>query len=580
MKAKFYFLLFVLVMMCELAFTQDDRIAYLKDPELIEKNNFKSTENKSVTLKIPNQNSIVKYEPVVTSFGSPTFVPLGQTSIYDIQSDRTQIWQDPLAPVNVHITFMYSNDTIFADRRCGYYFSNDRGASWEFIGNVSESRLGFPTITGLTTGSAVIAAHAQDSGGCVRTLIFVDLGPGFGAFARLDPGCGLSTAYLWPAIVRSNTGQIVFAASGYTNRTNSLTPPGTFSGYSPYIGHPTGYDLAVSPTGKIGHAYIGEPSIDLGDVFFRESTDNGLSWSSPKKIWDFGMTKSFLGCLKGISIVYGNNDLPYVVFETIKMETSGGFYPGLPSKIRIWSPTINNGTSKIIADENNVPFFPNQGIVSDGFAPVCRPVIGIYGTGGYLYVAFNATTANVSPFDSSAFYSIYFTYSFNGSTWSVPEKLTPGSPLKDWRYVSISKRNQSVGPSFEVHLFSQEDEIAGSHVHGAPLSHANYTAIRFSSTVNINGQLNSIPEIFSLNQNYPNPFNPETVIEYDLSRSSDITLKIIDVSGKEIATLVNEKQNAGIYSVKWDARSYPSGIYFYELSAENYSKTKRMIVLK
>lgn len=553
----------------------------MKDPELIVKNNFKPTEDKPSTNIFTDQNSIVPYEPLVTTFGFATFVSLGHTSTYDVQSDRTQIWQDPITPGNVHVVIMYSNASNLAKRKCAYVLSNDRGQTWGLVGNVSETRLGFPTIAGLPNGNAVIAAHGADGAGGIRTQLYVDIGPGFGLFGRLDPGSGLSTQYLWPAMVISNIGQAVFAASGSMNSTTSLNPPGTFKGYVNYNGHPTGCDLAVSPTGKIGHAYIGNPAGDVGDVFFRESTDNGLSWSLPKRIWDYGVTRSFLlGCLNGLSIVYGYNDQPYVVFETVKMQPDGGFFPGLPSKIRIWSPLVNNGLSRVIADENSVPFFPNQGIVSDGFAPLCRPVIGTTPTGSYLFVAFNATSGNVSPYDSSAFYSIYFTYSFNGSTWSVPERLTPGSPLRDWRYVSISKRNQFVGPSLEVHFLSQEDEIAGSHVHGAPLSHANYTSIKIVSPVNINENTNAIPQFFSLKQNYPNPFNPETNIEYELRKESKISLTIFDISGKELETIVNENQSSGSYSVKWNARSYPSGIYFYELSGDGYSETKRMILLK
>lgn len=89
-----------------------------------------------------------------------------------------------------------------------------------------------------------------------------------------------------------------------------------------------------------------------------------------------------------------------------------------------------------------------------------------------------------------------------------------------------------------------------------------------------------IPKQFSLNQNYPNPFNPKTIISYQLSMNNFVSLKIYDVSGNEIATLVNEKQNAGTYSVDWEAGNFPSGVYFYKLQSGDFVETKRMTLIK
>jgi flagellar hook assembly protein FlgD len=97
---------------------------------------------------------------------------------------------------------------------------------------------------------------------------------------------------------------------------------------------------------------------------------------------------------------------------------------------------------------------------------------------------------------------------------------------------------------------------------------------------------------FNLNQNYPNPFNPSTVISYQIPALSHVTLKIYDVLGKEISTLVNEEKNAGIYKVKFDASSYrmsnlTTGIYFYRitiqsdiLAAGTFSETKKMLLIR
>ncbi len=88
------------------------------------------------------------------------------------------------------------------------------------------------------------------------------------------------------------------------------------------------------------------------------------------------------------------------------------------------------------------------------------------------------------------------------------------------------------------------------------------------------------PETFVANQNYPNPFNPSTVISYQLSINSFTTLKVYDVLGREVATLVNERQNAGSHSIVFDGSNLPSGVYFYRLIAGNFIETKKMTLIK
>ena len=89
-----------------------------------------------------------------------------------------------------------------------------------------------------------------------------------------------------------------------------------------------------------------------------------------------------------------------------------------------------------------------------------------------------------------------------------------------------------------------------------------------------------IPEKFRLEQNYPNPFNPVTNLEFGISDMGFVSLKIYDLLGKEVATIVNAELKAGTYKYNFDASNLSSGIYFYKLSSKNFSETKRMILLK
>jgi|WetSurMetagenome_2_1015567.scaffolds.fasta_scaffold05152_6 photosystem II stability/assembly factor-like uncharacterized protein len=88
------------------------------------------------------------------------------------------------------------------------------------------------------------------------------------------------------------------------------------------------------------------------------------------------------------------------------------------------------------------------------------------------------------------------------------------------------------------------------------------------------------PDKFCLYQNYPNPFNPTTSIRYQVESIKFIKLVVYNILGKEVATLVNEKQSQGVYEVTFDGSMYPSGVYFYRLETENYSETKKMLLIK
>ena len=90
----------------------------------------------------------------------------------------------------------------------------------------------------------------------------------------------------------------------------------------------------------------------------------------------------------------------------------------------------------------------------------------------------------------------------------------------------------------------------------------------------------TLPAGYTLSQNYPNPFNPTTTIEFSLPQSGFVSLRVFDLLGQEIATLVNEEKAAGSYRATFDASNLPSGTYFYALKTAEYSSVKKMAILK
>jgi hypothetical protein len=112
----------------------------------------------------------------------------------------------------------------------------------------------------------------------------------------------------------------------------------------------------------------------------------------------------------------------------------------------------------------------------------------------------------------------------------------------------------------------------------------NYSELSVTGLENIEKS----PAEFILEQNYPNPFNPSTTIRYSVptviaseaKQSQLITLKVYDVLGNEVATLVNDEQQAGSHSVNFNSAGLASGIYFYKLQAGNFITTKKMVIMK
>ncbi|HWA07516.1 MAG TPA: T9SS type A sorting domain-containing protein [Ignavibacteria bacterium] len=105
----------------------------------------------------------------------------------------------------------------------------------------------------------------------------------------------------------------------------------------------------------------------------------------------------------------------------------------------------------------------------------------------------------------------------------------------------------------------------------------------YLDTLNVIGIVNinsGIPENFSLGQNYPNPFNPQTKIKFSMKKSAAAELKVFDLLGREVKTLVNGNLKAGVYEVSYNASGLPSGVYFYRLRTSEFTETKKMVLIK
>ncbi len=141
--------------------------------------------------------------------------------------------------------------------------------------------------------------------------------------------------------------------------------------------------------------------------------------------------------------------------------------------------------------------------------------------------------------------------------------------------------------STKAHIVFTEAMVADSSIKILPFEFIN-GEISLSPSVGVKETQNSLPSEFRLYQNYPNPFNPTTTIQFDIPKTSFVSLKIYNLLGQEVATLVNEEKQVGKYEVKFDKSNLASGVYLYQLKAvdnstnsgQSFIQTKKMLYLK
>jgi len=285
-------------------------------------------------------------------------------------------------------------------------------------------------------------------------------------------------------------------------------------------------------------------------------------------------------------------------------DAAGSYLPSAFSS-GSYKPTSNGSLNSIQTPYN--PFYSPSGTYSSP-AP--------YGTGTFSSV-FSGTdpngTWNLYVYDDSASGagSIAGGWNLNFNTTSLPVELTSFSASSNSNVVNLiwNTATEVNNYGFEIQrsvgqisnlspVWTKIGFVKGSGNSNSPKNYSfvdnnpdqsgtvkyrlkqidNDGNFKYSSIVTVN----LLPTKFELYQNYPNPFNPTTAISYQLSTNSHVTLKLYDVLGREVATLVDKEQNAGRYSVELSADKYQlaSGVYFYRITAGNYTAVKKLLLLK
>ena len=170
----------------------------------------------------------------------------------------------------------------------------------------------------------------------------------------------------------------------------------------------------------------------------------------------------------------------------------------------------------------------------------------------------------------------------NDSTWNYHHEFPMGTFIDtiDYQfcimYPGADTMNSGVNP------LANEFELVNNHSFVFTDEYVMFINNSFGSLIPVNVESidTNISNSFNLEQNYPNPFNPSTKIRYSILENSFVTLKVFNLLGEEIETLVTNEQSAGVYEATFDASNLSSGIYFYSLQTKNFTSTKKMILIR
>jgi hypothetical protein len=331
-------------------------------------------------------------------------------------------------------------------------------------------------------------------------------------------------------------------------------------------------------------------------IRFVKSTNNGLNWTAPVNVGDNSAGQ-------GSNVAVGTNSNIYVVWGEsggVKFDksTNGGTNFGVDYQLSSVATNAKGSFPFICVDYSNRPsrgtvyvvFADNRGGNDDvwfqkstnaGLNWLASPVrINDVTTGHQYKPAIQCDTNGnlaVIYYDErtgAGVVNSYFAYSVDGGNNWVNQRLSDtsfsyisqGSEVRNGEYIGIDILNNKIIPVWC-------DDRAGTP------NQEIYTA-NLSIPVSVQNQNEILPTDFTLMQNYPNPFNPSTTIEYYLPVSAFVTLKMYDINGREVKTLVNKKMSAGNHQALINSSELSSGIYFYTLLAGNFRDTKKMILLK
>ena len=323
------------------------------------------------------------------------------------------------------------------------------------------------------------------------------------------------------------------------------------------------------------------------DVFFVKSTDGGDTWSAAKKVNDDNTTRhqffTWMTIDQTTGVIYftfydRRNTTSSVTDVFVARSTDGGeTFTNFKVSESSFTPTSGvffGDYTNIVAFNKKV--YPIWMRLDGNTLSVWTAIIN--DSTVVIPVELNSFTSNVV--DGKVNLSWQTSSELNNQGFEIQRSLTPTPSLREgalgnWRTIGFINGK---GTSTESTDYNFIDEPLESGLYSYRLKQIDYNGdFKYSDEVDVNF---IFADDFRLSQNYPNPFNPTTTIEYQLPKSSFVTIKVYDALGKEVVTLVNEEKPAGIHEVNFEPKDLTSGLYLYKISSGSFEQTRKMILLK
>ncbi len=520
-------------------------------------------------------------ESLIVNSNQDVFAGTYRNGIFRSTDNGTN-WVEENSGYNANTVYAYATfpngtggNNLLAGTGSGVFQSNDNGITWNFLG------LNFKAVYGLAVVGTDIFAGAMGSGvfrstddgatwtasGLANAMIWtmytdgtdIYAGLGFfgGAYRSTDNGNTWSSVsgleYKWVMSFTENA-QYIFAGAIYGGAFRSSDNGNTFTPIN------NGLDNRVSILAVMGDSTIfagtGDPNGQAAAGMYR-SNDNGTSWTQinnglppTSMIWGlavkdtnlFASTSSSDGSAANVYLTTdkGNN------WSTVDSGLVSNYIQALfIDDTTIFAGTIGSGTwwrplSEVILPVELTSFTGN--IRSDG------SVLLNWST---------ATESNNRGFEIQR---------------SIPNSGTPNST---WTKIGFIAGNGTTTRP-ETYSFVDKNVSSGNYVYR--LKQIDFDgSFKYSKEVEVNV---NVPSQFSLSQNYPNPFNPTTTIDYSIQKDGNVSLKVFNTLGQQVAELINGNMKAGQHQVTFDASRFASGIYYYRLESNNKVLIKKMILLK
>ncbi len=343
--------------------------------------------------------------------------------------------------------------------------------------------------------------------------------------------------------------------------------------------------------------FLGYPLDSCDNIWTVATTNSGTNWTA-KEIEIDGQ--------KGMITAYPNfapitrymDQIDLAVTNTgVVHAVSSGFGYNLATDTTLWFPILyyNSANAKWITISNHaIDTIQALDTYSAGrHEGNSYPAVSVSADGKVVYAVWTGPQMTSGKLDTASdganvYYwkDLYHAWSVNGgTTWTTPTLLSSDKTTSEefaqapqlLRYDAVQGK-YIADIVYLAHLGSGASiQTAVDPAYNDPIMYDAFTIPDMPTGVNDGSQ---VARSFNLNQNYPNPFNPSTKIDYTLPEKSNVSLKIYDVLGKEVASLVNATQEAGNHSVNFNASKLASGLYIYTLKSGNNVMSKKMMLLK